>query len=120
VVERFDPATLSSLGESQEIDIRPAATDKPVTIWVVRLDDDIYVRSYRAEEGRWYRAFREEPRASILYGGGDLEVHGEAVSDAATNERLNGAYMAKYRSSSAVGAMVAPEVAATTMRLLPA
>jgi hypothetical protein len=120
MAEQFDPATLNSLGESEEIDIRPAASGEAVTIWVVRVDNDVYVRSYRADAGRWYRAFRDNPRASVMYGGGELEVRGEPVDDRPTIEALDSAYLAKYRSSSAVGAMITPEVAATTMRLRPA
>ncbi len=28
---------------------------KPVTIWVVRIGDDLYVRAYRGREGAWFR-----------------------------------------------------------------
>ena len=115
--ERFDDATLRSLAETHEIDIRPAASGKDVTIWAVRAGNDIYVRSYKGEQGRWYRALREDPRASVIYSGGELEVRAEPGADTETNEAVNSAYLEKYRSSSAVGAMVTPEVAATTMRL---
>ena len=120
MAERFDPATLSSLGETQEVDIRPAGASAGVTIWIVRAGDDVYVRSFRGERGRWYRAFRDEPRGSLIYGGGELEVRGQPVSDSAVNRDVDAAYLEKYRTSQYAASMVALEVAATTMRLTPA
>ena len=118
--QQFDAATLSSLGETQEVDIRPAAIDASVTIWIVRVGNEVYVRSFRGERGRWYRAFRDDPRASLIYGGGEIEVRGEPITDKSANESVDAAYLEKYRTSQYAGSMVTPEVASTTMRLSPA
>jgi hypothetical protein len=119
MAEHFDPATLHALAESVEIDITPTSSGTPVTIWTVRVDDDVYVRSFRGERGRWYLAFREEPQASLIYSGGELQVRGEPVADRGLNESIDAAYLEKYRTSQYAGSMVTPEVALTTMRLLP-
>ena len=118
--EQFDAATRSSLADAEEIDLKPAGTSRAVTIWIVRAGEDIYVRSFRGADGRWFQSFRANPRASVMYGGGDLEVRGEPVSDEDINRAIDAAYLEKYRTSQYAGSMVTPEVAATTMRLLPA
>jgi hypothetical protein len=50
---------LARLGTADEIQIsprRPDGSDDPfTTIWVVRVDDGLYVRSWRGSRGRWYR-----------------------------------------------------------------
>ena len=115
----FDSATLSSLGGSQEVDIRPPGAESAVPIWTVRVGNEIFVRSYRGEAGRWYQAVKAAARASVGYEGGEIEVAVEPVSGETLNEAVNAQYLAKYRTSSAVQAMVSPEVEATTLRLGP-
>src|SRR5437764_1027426 len=50
---------LDHLGTADEIQISPRrldGSDDPfTTIWVVRVDDGLYVRSWRGSRGRWYQ-----------------------------------------------------------------
>ncbi len=49
---------LDRIGGAEELRIAPARRDgtlrKPVTIWVVRAGDDLYIRSWRGPEGGWF------------------------------------------------------------------
>ena len=46
--------------EVQVVTIRPDGTPrKPVTMWVVRQGDDLYVRSVRGRSGQWFRGAQE-------------------------------------------------------------
>jgi hypothetical protein len=51
---------LNTIGTAEELDLAPLRRNgtlrTPVTIWVVRLGDDLYVRSYRGHGGSWFRA----------------------------------------------------------------
>ncbi len=51
---------LDRIGGAEELQIAPRRPDgtlrTPVTIWVVRVSDDLYVRSYRGRSGAWFRA----------------------------------------------------------------
>lgn len=51
---------LERTGRSGQLDIapdRPDGTPGPATtVWVVRVRDDFYVRSYRGSAGSWYHA----------------------------------------------------------------
>jgi hypothetical protein len=55
---------LSKIGAADELELAPLRADgtlrDPVTIWVVRVGDDRYVRSYK---GRTAAGFREHPGA---------------------------------------------------------
>lgn len=57
---------LTKIGTATELEIAPRRRDGTlrnlVTIWVVRVDDDLYVRSYRGRNGAWFRS--SEPRRS--------------------------------------------------------
>ena len=50
---------LDKIGEAEELDIvtlrRDGTPRKPVTIWVVRDGDDLYVRSGYGDHAAWYR-----------------------------------------------------------------
>ncbi len=43
---------------------------KPVTLWVVRIGDDLYIRSWRGPTGVWFRHVQRRPEARIVAGGG--------------------------------------------------
>jgi len=53
-------------------------------IWVVVVDGEAYVRSYRGESGGWYRQARADGLATIGVDGRALEVGVEPVSDEET------------------------------------
>ena len=51
---------LEKIGAADELRIAPVRRDgtlrSPVTVWVVRHGDDLYVRSWRGRTATWYRA----------------------------------------------------------------
>ena len=114
---------LETIGAASEIDIAPqqetGAVGSLTTIWVVRVGDGIYVRSYRGTAGHWYRAARRTREGRIRVAGVERAVTFDADhhTDTAT---IDAAYRAKYGRSSYVDTMVTPAVAGTTLRLLPA
>ncbi|MBV1853659.1 DUF2255 family protein [Catellatospora tritici] len=116
---------LDVIGNAEELQIssrrRDGSLREPVTIWVVRAGDDLYIRSYRGAEGSWYRGARASRRGRIRAGGVDRDVDFDAVTDPGANDRVDAAYRGKYRGDNAqyVDPMIAPQARATTMRLLP-
>jgi hypothetical protein len=108
----LDPETLERFDRTREV---PVGERRPIPIWVVVVDGDAYVRSYKGESGRWYRRARE--RGSALIGGVDVGV--EPIDDAGLDERISEAFRAKYGETAPrpTEAMVSPEVTATTRRL---
>jgi hypothetical protein len=57
---------LAKLGTAQELQIASARRDgtlrKPRTIWVVRVGDDLYVRSMYGRAGGWFPATQATSR----------------------------------------------------------
>ena len=95
-------------------------SSKPVTIWVVRAGDDLYVRSYRGTRGAWFRAAQAGHAGRIRAGGLEKDVAFAAETDPATNDRIDAAYRAKYgRYPQYVAPMVTTEVRTTTLKLTP-
>src|SRR6266550_4705624 len=69
---------LDTIGEAEELDIASLRRDgthrKPVTIWVVRHGDDIYVRSVNGRTSSWFRGAQARHEAHIDAGGVDKDV----------------------------------------------
>ena len=118
----LDRAMLANLDETVEVDMVTPRRDGSLSsrpIWVVVVDGDAYVRSYRGESGAWYRRARADGQATIGVDGRAIEVGVEPVSDDQTNRRVSDAFRAKYgeRSPGPTDMMTNDDVSRTTLRL---
>jgi hypothetical protein len=115
---------LEGIGTAEELQITPLRSDgtqrKPVTIWVVRVGDDLYVRSYNGPDGSWFRAAQARHEGHIRAGGIEKDVKFVDLPDSDTNDQIDKAYRAKYRRyPQYVTPMLTPEVRSTTLKLVP-
>lgn len=116
---------LTKIAAADELQIAPMRHDgtlrNPVTIWVVRDGDDLYVRSYQGPDGSWFRGAQVRHEGHIRAGGVDKDVTFVEETDSAINDQLDAAYRAKYRrySGTYVDPMVAPQARAATIKLEP-
>lgn len=90
------------------------------TIWVVRVGDDIYVRSVNGPGSDWYRGTRAHHEGRIQTGGVSKDVT-LADADEEINDQVDSAYRRKYGHYAAyiIKAITSAEASSTTMRLLP-
>ena len=115
---------LEKIAAADELQLASARRDgtlrEPVTIWVVRHGDDLYVRSWRGRTGGWFRDVQDRHEGHIRAGGVDKDVLFVEPDDD-VNDAIEDAYRAKYRrySSTYVDPMVGPEARAATIRLVP-
>jgi hypothetical protein len=116
---------LTKIAAADELQIAPLRRDgrprDPVTIWVVRDGDDVYVRSFRGRESSWFRGTQARHEGHIRADGVDKDVTFVEESDPGAGDRIDAAYRAKYRrySASFVGPIVAPAARAATLKLVP-
>ena len=116
---------LNKIGRAEELEIAPVRRDgtlrTPVTIWVVRLVDDLYVRSYGGSGGSWFRAAQVRHEGRIRAGGVEKDVTFVEETDTGMNDQIDAAYRTKYRRHGGryVDSMVAPPARATTIKLVP-
>ncbi len=115
---------LDRIGTADELQIASLRRDgtlrNPVTIWVVRVGDDLYVRSVNGRAGAWFRGAQVRHEGHIRAGGVDRDVT-FVDADPALNDQLDAAYRAKYRRYAAniVGSIVTPQAREATIRLVP-
>lgn len=116
---------LDKIGTADELEIAPLRRDgtlrTPVTIWVVRVGDDLYIRSYRGRDGSWFRAAQVRHEGRIRAGGIEKDVTLVEETNPGINDQIDAAYRTKYRRHGArfVNPMVAPEARAATIKLVP-
>ena len=116
---------LDKIGTAEELEIAPMRPDgtlsRPVTIWVVRTGDDLYIRSYKGGAGAWFRAAQARHEGHIRAGGVEKDVTFVEETDPGINAKIDTEYRTKYSGHSAryVNPMVAAEARATTMKLVP-
>ncbi len=115
---------LNKIGSAEELRIAPLRRDgtlrKPVIIWVVRLDDNLYVRCVNGRKGAWFRGVLTRHEGRIWAGGVEHDVKFEEETDPDINAKIDEAYLTKYqRYPQWVAPMVTPEVRAATIKLVP-
>jgi hypothetical protein len=89
-------------------------------IWVVRLGDDLYVRSVNGRGADWFRHVLASGSGRIRCGGVDSDVIVDELGEAST-AAIDDAYLTKYArySERFVRTMLRPPVVEATLRLLP-
>jgi hypothetical protein len=122
--ERWAEHQLNAIGEAEELQLASLRSDgslrQYVTMWVVRVGDDLYVRSAHGPSNPWYRRARASGRGRVRAAGVERDViFADAVAEA--NSAIDGAYHAKYdrHGPQIVGTVVGPQAAAVTVHLVP-
>ena len=115
---------LNKIGKAEELQLASVRDDgtlgKPVIIWVVRLGDDLYVRSVNGRSGSWFRGLQARHEGHLRAGGVDKDVTFVEDDDPTLNEQIDAAYRAKYRHyPSAVDHITSPAARAATVKLVP-
>jgi hypothetical protein len=114
---------LDKIGPAEELRLSSARRDgtlrNPVTMWVVRHGDDLYVRSVNGRTSSWFRGAQTRREARIAAGGVDKDVLLVDTSD--MQDEIDAAYRAKYHryAASIIDSIVSPQARAATLKLVP-
>ena len=115
---------LDKIAAADEVEIASLRHDgtlrSPVTVWVIRHGDDLYVRSVKGSAGAWFRGTKSRNEGRIQASGVARDVtFGEA--DDTLSDEIDDAYRAKYRGYAAniVNSVLTPQARSATLRLVP-
>ena len=115
---------LSAIGGADELEIAPLRSDgrlsRSTTIWVVRVGDELYVRSWRGRNGAWFRQALASHQGRVRAGGVERAVTFREP-DGAHRRVIDDAYRTKYARYAAqyVEPMVGIPAASATLQLIP-
>jgi hypothetical protein len=116
---------LNKIEIAEELEIASMRRDgelrNPVTIWVVRLGDDLYVRSYKGRTSAWFRGTQVRYEGHVRAGGVDKDVTFVEEADPDINDLIDAAYRTKYHryAASIINSIVSPVARSATIKLMP-
>jgi hypothetical protein len=91
-------------------------------IWVVVVNEGVFVRSWSVKPGGWYRTFLGEPRGTIRLGNRDIAVLAVRIRDKRVLDAIDRAYLDKYNTPGAIRYardLGSPSSSAATLELKP-
>lgn len=116
----------TQIGSAEELEIASRRADvtlrKSVTIWVIRLDDDLYVRSVNGRTSAWFSGVQERHEGRIEAGGITKDVAFlEVNTDASLNDQIDAVYRSKYSryAKSIIDRITCKEARSATIKLVP-
>ncbi|MCM2424919.1 DUF2255 family protein [Streptomyces sp. RKAG337] len=119
----WNDADLERIAAAEELDLASERSNgtlrDPVTMWVVRSGDRLYVRSVKGSDGPWYRGVQSRHQGRIEAGGVRVDVtfHQSGPGEYAS---VDAAYRKKYGNYTSIVEHVLTDQARTsTLRLEP-
>jgi len=115
---------LDRVGAAEELEVSSVRQDGSLrpytTIWVVRVGDEIFIRSAYGPRNGWFRHALASGRGRVRAGGVEKDVTFEQAG-AEVRDAVDAAYHAKYDSHGPqiVGTVVGEGQELTTLRLHP-
>ena len=78
--------------------VRSGTEHRYTGVWVVVVEDRVFVRSWNDKPTGWFRAFKKEPSGTIQLGKLEIPVRGKAVRSARLREAVTAAFAEKYNT----------------------
>lgn len=120
---RFSGQILATLRESKGLRIRAGnGTHRFIGIWVVVVNDRVFVRSWSLKPGGWYRTFVAEPRGSIQIADHEIPIRAVRTRSEALKNAVDRAYLEEYSTAGAIKYardLVRVKSRAATIELVP-
>jgi hypothetical protein len=120
---RFSDDLLALFRKSKILGIRAGTQPhRFIGLWVVVVEDRVFVRSWSVLPNGWYQAFRKEPRGTVQIGDQEIPIRAVPTRSERLKEAVDRAYQEKYNTPGAlqyVRDLRRAKSKATTTELVP-
>jgi hypothetical protein len=123
-MKRFTAKTVQALRNGKILGIRAGTGDhRIIGIWMVVVENRLFVRSWSVKPGGWFRTFEREPRGIITVDGGrEIPVRAVITRSERLKDAVSRAYLEKYSTPGALKYsrdLARAKSRATTTELIP-
>lgn len=120
--ETFDDDVLEALRKAKILGVRAGSEHRYTGVWVVMVEDRVFVRSWYDKPTGWFRAFKKEPVGTIQAGKLEIPVRGKPVRSARIRDAVTAAFAEKYNTKGSkkwVEGFAEPARVLTTLEFVP-
>ena len=96
--ETFDDAIVEAARSAKILGVRSGTEHRYTGVWVVVVDDRVFVRSWNDKPTGWFRAFKKEPIGTIQIGKLEIPVRGKPVRSSRIRDAVTAALAEKYNT----------------------
>ena len=118
----FAEATLEAIRKAKILGVRAGTEHRYTGVWVVVVEDRVFVRSWYDKPTGWFRAFKKQPSGTIQVGELEIPVRGKPVRSSRIRDAVTGALGEKYNTKGSqqwVKGFAEPARVLTTLEFVP-
>ena len=118
----FAENILEALRKAKILGVRSGTTHRYTGVWVVVVEDRVFVRSWNDKPTGWYRAFKKEPTGTLQAGDLEIPVRAKPVRSARIRDAVTAAFGEKYPTKGSkqwVDGFAEAERVLTTLEFVP-
>jgi hypothetical protein len=118
----FADTVVEALRDAKILGVRAGTEHRYTGVWVVVVDDRVFVRSWSDKPTGWFRAFRKQPSGTIQVGSLEIPVRAKPARSARMRDAVTAAFGEKYNTKASrkwVEGFAEPARALTTIEFVP-
>src|SRR6185295_4209756 len=97
-VRRFSRPLLEQFAKAKILGVRAGKQHRYIGVWVVLVDDRVFVRSWNDKPTGWFRAFAAEPKGNVQLNDREIAVRARRTRSERLLTDVSNAYAAKYNT----------------------
>ena len=120
--ETFADDIIEALRNAKILGVRAGSEHRYTGVWVVVIENRVFVRSWYDKPTGWFRAFKKEPIGTIQVGKLEVPVRGKPVRSARIRDAVTVALGEKYNTKGSkvwVDGFAEPARLLTTLEFVP-
>jgi hypothetical protein len=95
---RFPPDVVTAIGKGKIIGIRSGPEHRFIGLWVVVVENRVFVRSWSVKPTGWHAAFLRNPIGAVTIGNDQFDVKAVQTRSERLKDLVSKAYAEKYNT----------------------